>query len=158
MPKVSSLGHIGIYVNDYTRMRDFYMRVLGLTVAHESVEHSMCFLSGQPEEEDHEILLVAGREGNAKLINQISFRVDSLETLRGFHRVFVDESVDISAVVTHGNAASVYFNDPEGNRLEVYYRIPVDWPQPFREPFNIDQDDQGILKQIDDMTFGSVAK
>ena len=32
MPKVTSLGHIGLHCNDFPTMLDFYTRVLGFTV------------------------------------------------------------------------------------------------------------------------------
>jgi catechol 2,3-dioxygenase len=120
----------------------------------------MCFLSAQPDAEDHELLL-AGRpdtETGPPQIQQLSFHTDSLQSLREFREAFANEAVTITAEVTHGNAASVYFNDPEGNRLEVYYAIPVDWPQPFRQPIDFSLDDEALLKQINDMTFGAKAE
>jgi catechol 2,3-dioxygenase-like lactoylglutathione lyase family enzyme len=160
MGKVTSLGHVGIYVSDYPMMRDFYTRVLGLTVTDEAAERGMCFLSAHPEDEHHEILLAAGRKtlDGSPQIQQLSFHTDSIQALREFRAAFIEEGVIITAEVTHGNAASVYFNDPEGNRLEVYYAIPVDWPQPFRQPIDFSLDDEGLLKQIDDMTFGARVK
>jgi len=35
---VTSLGHVGIICDDFLNMRDFYTRVLGLTVTDESPE------------------------------------------------------------------------------------------------------------------------
>jgi catechol 2,3-dioxygenase len=117
----------------------------------------MCFLSAHPEDEHHELLLAGGRKSldGSPQIQQMSFHVDSIQDLREFRAAFIQEGLTITAEVTHGNAASIYFNDPEGNRLEVYYTIPVYWPQPFREPIDFTQDDQGILKQINDLTFGA---
>ena len=42
---VTSLGHVGIVCDDFLNMRDFYTRVMGLTVTDESPERSSCFLS-----------------------------------------------------------------------------------------------------------------
>ena len=50
MAKVTSLGHVGLFVSDYDMMRDFYTRVLGFTVTDEAEERGMCFLSAHPEE------------------------------------------------------------------------------------------------------------
>jgi catechol-2,3-dioxygenase len=138
-------------------MKDFYTRVLGFTVTDEDVERKMCFLSAQPGLEHHELLLSAGRTAgsDARLVSQISFHVDSVAAVREFHGVLRSEGVEINSIVSHGNTASIYFNDPEGNRLEVYYTLPVQWPQPFRVPIDIEQDDEAILKQIHDATFGA---
>ena len=37
MPRVTRLGHTGIYVEDLARMRDFYTRVLGLRLVKKTV-------------------------------------------------------------------------------------------------------------------------
>lgn len=150
MPKVTSLGHIGLYCYDYTTMLDFYTRVLGFTVTDRMPDREACFLSARPAEEHHEILLTAGRTApeDARLVQQISMHVDSLEDLKAFHALFQEEGVKEERIITHGNTASIYFRDPENNYLEVYYSIPVEFPQPFGEPINIDQDDEAILAQI----------
>ena len=154
MPKVSSLGHIGLHVNDFPKMLDFYTRVLGFTVTDRfPPEREAVFLSAQPEKEHHEILLTAGRvtaEGTV-LLQQLSMHVDSLADLKAFHRLFQEEGVKEERIITHGNTASIYFRDPEDNHLEVYYSIPVDFPQPFGAPIDIEQDDDAILKQIEDI-------
>lgn len=159
MAKVTSLGHVGLFVSDYNLMRDFYTRILGFIVTDEARERGMCFLSARPEDEHHELLLAAGRKilNGSPQIQQMSFHVESIQALREFKSAFIEEGLTITAEVTHGNAASIYFNDPEGNQLEVYYAIPVEWPQPFRKPLDFSQDDQGVLKQINDLTFGAEA-
>ena len=116
MAKVTSLGHVGLFVNDLDAMRDFYTRVLGMTVTDEGVERGMVFLSARPDEEHHELFLMSGRTGDldVKVVQQVSFHVDSIEDVRDFHRRFVEDGVQVDSVVTHGNTASVYFRDPGG--------------------------------------------
>ena len=49
MPKVSGLGHVGIYVNDLMGQRDFYSRVMGLEITDEDLEQrKMVFMSANP--------------------------------------------------------------------------------------------------------------
>ena len=150
MPRVTSLGHIGLYCYDYPRMLDFYTRVLGFTVTDRMPDREACFLSARPAEEHHELLLTAGRTASedVRLVQQISMHVASLEDLKAFHKLFQAEGVKEERIITHGNTASIYFRDPENNYLEVYYSIPVDFPQPFGEPIDLEQDDEGILAQI----------
>jgi catechol 2,3-dioxygenase-like lactoylglutathione lyase family enzyme len=158
MPKVSSLGHVGLFVSDLPKMRDFYTRVLGMTVTDESAERQMCFLSARPGEEHHEMFLTVGRDAeDVKVVQQVSFHVDSLEELREFHHTFKAEGVEIDSVVSHGNTASIYFRDPDRNRLEVYFSIPVEWPQPFRVAIDIERSDEAVLQQIHDATYGAAA-
>ena len=120
----------------------------------------MVFLSARPGEEHHELLLMPGRtgDGDVKVVQQVSFHVDSVEDVREFHHRFVEDGVQIDSVVTHGNTASVYFRDPEDNRLEIYYSLPVEWPQPFRAEIDVTQSADGILKQIHDVTVARSAR
>ncbi|MFC9974214.1 VOC family protein [Spirillospora sp. NPDC127200] len=132
---IAELGHTGLWVFDLPRMRDFYERVLGLTVTDEDEGHGIVFFSSRPAEEHHEFVLQTGRtaEPGAKQQHQISWRVESLEDLRAYHRRFEAEGVEVQQEVTHGNAFGIYFFDPEGNRNEVYLRIDRDVRQPFRK-------------------------
>jgi catechol-2,3-dioxygenase len=46
---------------------------------------------------------------------------------------------------THGNAVSIYFRDPEGNRLEVFMDMPWYCEQPLRESIDLDQSDEAVM-------------
>ena len=101
MPKVSGLGHVGIFVHDLMKQRDFYSRVMGLEIADEDIEgRGMVFLSAHPDEEHHEFVIMKGRTGDAdaQVIQQLSFKVDTLAELKDFHTVFKDEGVTFSAL------------------------------------------------------------
>ena len=101
---VTSLGHVGIVCDDFLKMRDFYTRVIGLTVTDEDPERGGCFLSGDPDTEHHQLALGKVREGRPKTANvgQISFIVDSMDSLKKLYRRVVDEGMKIDHVVTHG--------------------------------------------------------
>src|SRR3954467_6440126 len=77
---IAGLGHTGFWVHDLEKMRDFYSRVIGLTVTDEDEERGIVFLSSRPDEEHHEFVLQRGRTApdGAKLTHQVSWRVDSL--------------------------------------------------------------------------------
>ncbi|MEV5177714.1 VOC family protein [Streptomyces flaveolus] len=137
---VVELGHTGLWVENLEVMRDFYSRVLGLTVTDEDAEREIVFFSSRPEEEHHEFVIQRGRTAapDAKLTHQISWRIDSLETLVEFHKRFRTEGIEVQQEVTHGNAYGIYFFDPEGNRNEVYVRVDRDVRQPFRKTLNLD--------------------
>lgn len=150
MPIVE-LGHTGLWVEDYDTMKDFYTQMMGLTVTDEDVEKKMCFFSARPDTEHHELVIAQGRTvpDGGKLIQQISWRVDSVETLLDFHNRFKAAGVKVQQEVTHGNAYGIYFWDPEGNRVEVYYRIPKDVRQPFRRSLNLDQSVEEVVAEAD---------
>jgi catechol 2,3-dioxygenase-like lactoylglutathione lyase family enzyme len=138
---ITGLGHTGLWVTDLGKMRDFYERVIGLTVTDEDEEQGIVFLSSRPRVEHHEFVLQRGRTAppGSLLPHQVSWRVDSVETLQMYHHRFKAEGVPVQQEVTHGNAFGIYFFDPEGNRGEVYLRIPRDVRQPFRKTLNLEQ-------------------
>ncbi len=130
-------SHVGLFVTDMEKMADFYHRVLGFPITDRGflaggVE--LMFFSRDPRDH-HQVVLVSGRPPGLpdRIVNQVSFRLASLGDLqRFFHRIRGEEVKEIDPVC-HGNAWSIYFRDPDGNRLEVF--VDTDWyiHQPFRE-------------------------
>src|SRR5271155_1101392 len=123
-----ALSHFGFFVFAMPRMERFYTEALGFVVTDRGSlrGRDLLFLSRNPAEH-HQIVMASGRTGkpDEQVINQLSFRVASLEALKEFHALIRqrDEVRDISPV-SHGNAWSVYFRDPEGNRIELFVDAP----------------------------------
>jgi len=137
-----AFSHFGIHVTDLARMVDFYTRVLGLLVSDRGTLEdgpTLAFLSRDPDEH-HQIALVTGRPRGLgyNVVNQISFKVPSLVDLKAMHARVREEGIEEFRIVTHGNAWSVYFADPEGNRVELFVDTPWHTPQPLAEPFDIE--------------------
>ena len=107
----------------------------------------MCFLSADPVAEHHEFVLMKGRvvSDDAKVIQQLSFKVPAIQDLRDYRRRLLDEGITIERIVSHGNAFGMYFFDPEGNRCELYYRTGLPVPQPHGDPIDLDRTDQELL-------------
>ncbi len=150
-----SFSHIGIYVRDIARMEAFYTRFLGFTVTDRGDldtprgKVGLVFLSRDPNEH-HQIVLATGRpeDSGFNTVNQMSFRVDSLDTLRTLYNGMVDGDLcgEMSEVspACHGNALSVYVRDPEGNRLELFIDTPWYVNQPMRVPFDFSLDNAAL--------------
>ena len=51
----------------------------------------------------------------------------------------------------HGNAWSIYFSDPEGNRVELYCSSPWHVSQPFGEPLDLDRPAEAIRAKTEAM-------
>jgi catechol 2,3-dioxygenase len=148
-------SHMGFAVSDMVKMEDFYGRVLGFTVTDrgEVMGMNLVFMSRDPLDH-HQIILVSGRPDNippnpftpqfGSLINQISFRVGSLQGLRELLVVLERENVQSILVANHGIAWSIYCHDPDGNNLELF--VDTDWyfPQPFLVPLDLTQSDAEI--------------
>src|SRR5258706_8605353 len=137
-----SFSHMGLFVADVARMQDFYTRVLGFAVTDRGVLETadgpltLVFLSRDPREH-HQIVLASGRPARLEFnaINQISFRAQDLAGLREMHRRLQKEARGSHiAPISHRNPLSVYFRDPESNRLEGFIDTPRYVRQPPRPP------------------------
>jgi catechol-2,3-dioxygenase len=135
-----SFSHMGMFVADLARMEDFYTRVLGFAVTDRGALGSidLVFLSRDPAEH-HQVVLATGRPAGLGFnpINQISFRMAEFSGLREMHRRLAAEKVKELHPVSHGNALSVYFHDPEGNRIELFVDTPWYVRQPLRIPMDM---------------------
>ena len=147
MPTITGLGHVGLYCNDLPTMRQFYAETLGLTISDEDRQRGICFLSAAPDSEHHELALVQAKDPAQKTRNvqQVSFKVQDLESVREFYHRLRAAGMKIDRTVTHGIACSVYFYDPEDNRIELYYTSPYKVRQPLGEPIDLDQPDDALL-------------
>jgi catechol 2,3-dioxygenase len=151
-PASLRFSHVGLFVTGMARMADFYTRVLGFAVTDEGKlgESRLTFLSRDPADH-HQIVLVEGRpEGLPdRIVNQVSFRLSSLTDLQRFYRRVRDEAPRELVAVSHGNAWSIYFRDPDGNRIEAFTDSPWHVPQPVREPLDLDRPEAEILRETE---------
>jgi catechol 2,3-dioxygenase len=110
----------------------------------------LTFMSANPGNH-HQLVLVSGRPDTSGFnpINQISFMVDSLADLRVVHRRALDNGATGMRVVSHGNAWSCYFKDPEGNTVEAYLDTPFHVPQPYGEALDLTKSDAEIMRETE---------
>jgi catechol-2,3-dioxygenase len=167
VPQQLKLSHMGMFVRDLDCMVAFYREVLGFIVSDRAVAriHDTAFMTRTPGAH-HELVLSAGRppgSGPEYAVQQISFKAGSLDDLRAMQTLAGGRN-DVTDVYTvdHGNAYSLYFRDPEENRIEVYIDTPWHVSQPHHEKLDLTGNDAEILAATkarisDDPTFMSVS-
>lgn len=151
-----TFAHFGMFVTRLPVMERFYTEILGFTVTDRGQltgangPFDLVFLSRDPDEH-HQLVLATGRPDALAFnpINQISFRADSLATLRDSWRRLAAAETHELIPVTHGNAVSVYGRDPEGNRIEVYFNLPWYVTQPVREGVDLTKNDGDLLAWLE---------
>jgi len=120
-PLALRFSHVGLFVAEMARMVDFYSGVLGFAVTDHGRlgDAALTFLS-RDAREHHQLVLVEGRPPGLpdRIVNQISFRVATLGELIAFYRRIRGEAPRDLVSVSHGNAWSIYFRDPNGIMLE----------------------------------------
>lgn len=149
-PSIQRLTHVGLHVRDLDVSISFYRDILGLYVTDDDREHKLVFLSSHPDDEHHEVLLTGGRNVplEGKLIQQIAFRCDTLTDVIEYWKRFVEKGVKVLYTITHGNAISCYFFDPDDNICEVYWPTGLTARQGYLVGLDFAQGEAELLKQV----------
>ncbi len=152
MPAQSgAISHVVLYVYDFPVMKDFYTNVLGFHLSDmgRARGNDICFLTLDPELDHHQIALAGGRTGprDAGSLNHVAFRVGSLADLRRrYEQLMAEDAVTAVDPVTHGSWLSVYYRDPENNRMEFFCDTPWYMKQPIIDSLDFSLSDEEILR------------
>jgi catechol-2,3-dioxygenase len=143
------LSHAFINVADVNKVVPFYTDILGFQVTdrgHINGDIEAVFMS-QDADNHHQIALAGTLKDNDGLRNlgHVAFRLDSLDDLRALKQRLTLEGIAIGREISHGNAWSLYFADPEGNGIECFVDSPFHVSQPQGKPTDIDLDDEALL-------------
>jgi catechol 2,3-dioxygenase len=129
----AGLDHVNIYVRNAERSHQWYTDVFGFHTQDsmtfpESDRLRAVFLAADPDHA-HDIALfevgdkAMGPQKGQVGLNHIAFRMASLDDLKEMYVRLVDKGVAVHAR-DHKVSLGVYFSDPDGNGLEVYYELP----------------------------------
>lgn len=148
-----SFSHVGVFVHDLPKMVDFYTRVLGLVVSDRAVRgdgSEIAFMTLDPREH-HQVVFATGRPADLpyNMIQQLSFRAENLAALREMYAALKREPILELGPLSHGNAISAYFRDPEGNRLEVFVDTKWHVPQPCAAPLDLTKSEDEIMTFVE---------
>jgi catechol-2,3-dioxygenase len=163
-----SLSHATVAVRDLDAMLDFYCGVLGFAVTNKGTVGDggeMAFVSQDPAEHHQMVFISGGPETEHQFVmaDHMAFRTGSLDDLRAIGARLDAAEVEGVIPINHGNAWSLYFNDPEGNGLECFVDSPFHVAQPFAAGLDLGADDAAIEadtreKIQDDEEFQSLAE
>ncbi len=112
--KTSGIDHVVLHVSDLKRSRQFYLDVLGMTVAHESSGRAFLSCGGQL------VALFEVRDGTPVKaraeLNHLALRIDSgtYEEVKAYL-----EGRGIEVTGRPGYDRCIYFDDPDGHRLQL---------------------------------------
>jgi Glyoxalase/Bleomycin resistance protein/Dioxygenase superfamily len=102
------------------------------------------FLARHPEEEDHDVVFFS----NGSLAHT-ALRVATLGDLLAFYRKLVKRGVPIKYSLNHATEFSLYFEDPEGHLIEVYWATNLPIPDNYAEPIDLDLPEEELLREVD---------
>ncbi|MCD6075938.1 MAG: glyoxalase/bleomycin resistance protein/dioxygenase superfamily protein, partial [Rhodospirillales bacterium] len=130
-------SHFGVFCHDVAALEDFYTRVMGFAVSdcghvHAGpVEFDMSFMTRRPWEH-HQLVLAGGRAPELpSTVNQIGFLAPSIAELRRIKaRLEKEPGVTGIEAADHGISWTLYFIDPQGNRVSASVNTGWYVPQP----------------------------
>jgi catechol 2,3-dioxygenase len=148
------VAHAVLYVHDVDRLIEFYTNTLGFEVTDRgplgpSGSTEIVFLS-QTAHHHHQVAFISGRDEPkpSNNLNHLAFRsAGTLDDLKALKKTLeADPQVTQIRPLTHGNAWSVYFRDPEFNGVEVFIDTPWHVRQPQGEKLDLDKSNDEIVE------------
>ena len=124
MGAIKHLGHIVLYAKEPKALADWYCEMLGMEVVTVHQQWNGHFLSFGTR--DHDVAIFPAPEDRADgttSFNHVGLEfAGDLEAYKAFHQKLLDHQVTITATVDHETAYGIYFLDPEGHCLEVFFQ------------------------------------
>lgn len=144
-----AMGHSTLAARDLEALQKFYCDVLGFEVTNYGPipnDQNIVFLSQDPSAH-HQIAMVGGAitgDADFVMVDHLAFRTGSIDDLRIIHANLIDAGITEILKIDHGNAWSLYFNDPEGNGVETYVDTPFHVAQPYAGEWDLNDTNEQI--------------
>jgi catechol 2,3-dioxygenase-like lactoylglutathione lyase family enzyme len=115
---LNRIDHVVLHVKDLERSKRFYMGLLGMTMNHESSWQAFLYLG---EDTSQMVALFEIKEGDfegPRDMNHMAM-VSSQGTYESIKADLEHAGVQVSG--RPGDPNCIYFNDPDGHRLQIIY-------------------------------------
>lgn len=120
MTSTPKFAHVVFQTSQPEAMRDWYCALLHAHVVYGG--HGLTFITF--DDEHHRIALaeIPGLERkpkNAAIVNHVAYTFDSLDSLLDRYTELKAQGIDPWKPVQHGVTTSLYYEDPDGNHVEL---------------------------------------
>lgn len=125
MVKPKRIGHLVLNVRDVEASEKFYTEILGFEIAVKR-PHATFLTCGRIH---HDLALFQAPEDAAPVaegrlgLNHFAVQIEDLQELKEVYDRLKAYGVQIDRTTDHGMTGSVYFFDPDGNRVEFFYNM-----------------------------------
>jgi catechol-2,3-dioxygenase len=127
------LSHLVLNTSNYEATKEWYIEVLEATIGVETSGHTACFL--RIDESHHRIGMFKAAETDNSVantppgspevlksrLNHFAFQYPTLEELLENYVRVAAASIVPTMCLNHGPTMSMYYRDPSGNAVELYY-------------------------------------
>jgi catechol 2,3-dioxygenase len=126
MARIERVGHVVLYVTDVAKAVEFYRDKLGMEVVRWA-ERPGAFMSFGRQH--HDIGLFTARNDErgsvgAPGLSHVAFVIEgSTEELKATFDDLSGRGVEFTGMIDYGYTRSMYCNDPDGNRIELYCEL-----------------------------------
>jgi catechol-2,3-dioxygenase len=145
---ITGLGHVAINAIDPVTLGAFYRDVLGMQVTHaigpDAWNDPAVQLSSRPAQEHHE-LAIFPRAG----MRHLAFTVAPLGDLCAMHHGIQERGRPILLAVDSGVSLAFFFDDPEGNHIEIYWPTGVQEHRPTARPIDLTAPPETLLREVE---------
>src|SRR5262245_53269728 len=131
--KPVAIDHVNIFVRNAQRSYEWYRDIFGFYTQdifyHQGTEKPRAvFLSADPDHAHDIALFEVGEQAALQDkgqvgLNHVAWRMETLDDLKEMYGRLQARGVK-TRVADHTISLGVYFSDPDGNGLEVYYELP----------------------------------
>ncbi len=120
MAKPVKLAHFVLRTSDIDGLADWYCSVLEARVVHRNKMISFATF----DDEHHRIAFIdrgfkSGPEPESNGVDHVAFTYESLEDLLSNYVRLRDQGIVPERTINHGPTTSMYYRDPDGNRIEL---------------------------------------
>ena len=120
MVQPKRVGHVVLNVRDVEASTKFYTDIIGFQIALQK-EDATFLTCGTIH---HDLALFKAKQSfrldDGVGLNHMALQVEDIKMLAEYHHVLKKNHVEIDRTIDHGMTSSIYFEDPDGNGIELF--------------------------------------
>jgi catechol 2,3-dioxygenase len=122
MARINKVGHVVLGCRDPQASISFYTQVLGMELVNFNPELQMAFFSFGEQHHDIAVIKVPDEQAVGSTgLSHTAMQIEGGEAeLREFYQRLKAHGVRVDFTAEHFLTKSIYFFDPDGNRLELF--------------------------------------
>lgn len=117
--ETTGIDHVVLWVNDLERSKRFYIDILGMSVAHESDWQSFLWCGGHNQVALFDASRLGESVAGGRELNHMALRMAPASYEETKARL---EAEGVAVQGRSGDPTCIYFDDPDGHRLQLLYR------------------------------------
>ena len=120
MVQPKRIGHVVLNVRDVEASTKFYTDIIGFQIALQK-EDATFLTCGTIH---HDLALFKAKQSfrldDGVGLNHMALQVEDFDMLTKYYDVLKTNHVEIDRTIDHGMTSSIYFEDPDGNGIELF--------------------------------------